>query len=291
MEDTSATGRPASGQPATDRDAALRLAKLLRANVELCARELERSYVREYPHSQANLMPREPIMDWSRSAVLSMAVALETGDLSALTYPNMPGDAVVDPHERGLSRLFNSVSTLFFYGRRLGPVVYRLSMADQAAALRMLAALETLFEGAVARNFELFGQSSLNPGSMLGTWQLMAPLAVETPDDGAPQADPHPSASPAATPASPHPYAPQDRTPALPAQQALSPREQDAMRLAVSGKTNGEIAAALGMSQNTVENHMARIFDKLNVNTRTELVAKVLTGGGEGLPSDGVQGR
>ena len=63
------------------------------------------------------------------------------------------------------------------------------------------------------------------------------------------------------------------------------------MRLAVSGKTNGEIAAALGMSQNTVENHMARIFDKLNVNTRTELVAKVLTGGGEGLPSDGVQGR
>lgn len=53
------------------------------------------------------------------------------------------------------------------------------------------------------------------------------------------------------------------------------------MRLAVSGKTNGEIAAALGMSQNTVENHMARIFDKLNVNTRAELVAKVLTGSGE----------
>lgn len=287
MEDMSATGRPASGQPAADRGAALGLAELLRANVELCARELERSYVREYPRSQANFMPRGPIMDWSRSAVLSMADALETGDLSALTYPNMPGDAVVDPHERSLSRLFNSVSTLFFYGRRLGPVVYRLAIADQAAALRMLAALETLFEGAVARNFELFGQSSLKPGSMLDTWQLMAPLAIETPDDGALRAE----GAPAATPASPRPYAPQDRGQALPAHQTLSPREQDVMRLAVSGKTNGEIAAALGMSQNTVKNHMARIFDKLNVNTRAELVARVLTGGTEDLPSNGVQGR
>ena len=46
--------------------------------------------------------------------------------------------------------------------------------------------------------------------------------------------------------------------------------------LIVDGKTNGEIVGLLSISQNTVKNHVARIFDKYNVNTRTELVSKAL---------------
>ena len=56
----------------------------------------------------------------------------------------------------------------------------------------------------------------------------------------------------------------------------LSAREREVLDLIVDGKTNGEIAGLLSISQNTVKNHVARIFDKYNVNTRTELVSKAL---------------
>lgn len=267
-------------------EAARELAELLRDNVELCARELERSYVREYPNSQANRLPRAPIMDWARSAVLDMAASLETGDPSALTYPHMPGDAVVDPHERLLSRLINCVSTLFFYGRHLGPVVYQLSLADQGTAMRMLTELESLIERAVTLNFELFRQSACKPGDLVSTWDLMAPLSAAmsgpapsaAPDrPGEPQPAPHASETvPSHAPAAPSRPV---QANALSATQVLSPRELDVLNLVVAGKTNGEIAATLGVSQNTVKNHMAHIFDKLNVNTRAGLVAKVLAVG------------
>jgi DNA-binding NarL/FixJ family response regulator len=52
----------------------------------------------------------------------------------------------------------------------------------------------------------------------------------------------------------------------------LSPREIEVFRLVVDGKSNGEIAAALFLTENTVKTHMTRILQKLDVRDRVQAV-------------------
>jgi DNA-binding NarL/FixJ family response regulator len=52
----------------------------------------------------------------------------------------------------------------------------------------------------------------------------------------------------------------------------LSKREQDVVRWLAEGLTNSEIAHQLNLSENTVKNHLFRIYNKLGVSTRVEAV-------------------
>ena len=52
----------------------------------------------------------------------------------------------------------------------------------------------------------------------------------------------------------------------------LTPREVEVMALMMQGLRNKEIAAALGISEGTVQVHVKSIFAKLNVNDRTAAV-------------------
>jgi two-component system response regulator DevR len=53
----------------------------------------------------------------------------------------------------------------------------------------------------------------------------------------------------------------------------LSPQERLIMPLLAQGKTNKEIANQLQLSDKTIKNYLANIYDKLGVNRRTEAVA------------------
>jgi DNA-binding NarL/FixJ family response regulator len=53
----------------------------------------------------------------------------------------------------------------------------------------------------------------------------------------------------------------------------LSPQERLILPLLAEGKTNKEIAVQLRLSDKTVKNYLANIFDKLHVRRRTEAVA------------------
>lgn len=55
----------------------------------------------------------------------------------------------------------------------------------------------------------------------------------------------------------------------------LSNREQEVAGLLVQGKSNKQIAAALHITQNTVEFHLKNIYTKLQVSSRTELMLKL----------------
>jgi DNA-binding NarL/FixJ family response regulator len=57
--------------------------------------------------------------------------------------------------------------------------------------------------------------------------------------------------------------------------ESLSQRELELARLVVDRKTNPEIAAALFLSQKTVESHLRNIFRKLGVSSRVELARAV----------------
>jgi DNA-binding CsgD family transcriptional regulator len=60
----------------------------------------------------------------------------------------------------------------------------------------------------------------------------------------------------------------------------LSKRESDVVQCLVQGLTNREIAERLGLSQHTVKNYLFRVFDKLGVSNRTELLFMTLSQGG-----------
>jgi len=51
----------------------------------------------------------------------------------------------------------------------------------------------------------------------------------------------------------------------------LTRRELEIVGAVVSGETNKAIAARLSISENTVKRHLAQIFDKVGVSSRTEL--------------------
>lgn len=56
----------------------------------------------------------------------------------------------------------------------------------------------------------------------------------------------------------------------------LSARESDVVRCVAEGLTNREIAARLKLTEHTVKNYLFRIFDKLGVSSRVEVVLYAL---------------
>lgn len=54
---------------------------------------------------------------------------------------------------------------------------------------------------------------------------------------------------------------------------ALSPQEQRILALVVEGRTNKEIAKALGLSDKTVKNYLSNAFQKLHVGRRSQAAA------------------
>ena len=65
----------------------------------------------------------------------------------------------------------------------------------------------------------------------------------------------------------------------------LTTREIDVLELLTRGAVNKEIGAALGISENTVKNHLKSIMEKLHVENRVQAVAYALRAGLVGRPA------
>jgi DNA-binding NarL/FixJ family response regulator len=59
----------------------------------------------------------------------------------------------------------------------------------------------------------------------------------------------------------------------------LSDRQRDVLRLLIEGKTNKEICRRLSLSESTIKTHLAAIFRKLGVTSRTQVVVAVARAG------------
>jgi DNA-binding NarL/FixJ family response regulator len=59
----------------------------------------------------------------------------------------------------------------------------------------------------------------------------------------------------------------------------LTPREEQVVALVADGLSNRDVAHELGLSQHTVKKYLFRIFDKVGVSSRVELVLYAVTRG------------
>lgn len=64
-----------------------------------------------------------------------------------------------------------------------------------------------------------------------------------------------------------------------PKESGLTRREREVLTEMVAGKTNPEIAVALGISEKTVEKHSVSIYSKLGVKSRTQAVVMAVEKG------------
>lgn len=56
----------------------------------------------------------------------------------------------------------------------------------------------------------------------------------------------------------------------------LTPRQVGVALLAARGSTNGEIAGALELSENTVKKHLKDVFERMSISNRTELAVVIV---------------
>ena len=76
-------------------------------------------------------------------------------------------------------------------------------------------------------------------------------------------------------------YAHEDESAVLTPCTGLSPRENQISILVWEGLTNREIGKMVGISEQTIKNHLRSAFDKLGVWTRLELAMYVASHGGK----------
>jgi len=70
-----------------------------------------------------------------------------------------------------------------------------------------------------------------------------------------------------------------ERAQILARMEELTPREHEVMDLVTAGKSNKDMATALGVSAKTVEAHRAKVMDKMRATSLAELVRMALLAG------------
>ena len=55
----------------------------------------------------------------------------------------------------------------------------------------------------------------------------------------------------------------------------ISGRESEIIQYIMAGETEGEIASSLGISAHTVHTHLERLYNKLKVNSRAQLITRI----------------
>jgi len=242
------------------------LASIIRENADAIAERLEVEFVREYPGAPANTMKASLVHQWTLGDLETIASCLEGDSLDALTYPiGIVGEAVKDVQNVEVTKLATRIASILFMFKHIAPTVYGSAYPDIARATALVDCFEEFAQRAIAANCDAFvGEMGLK-GAISRKWDLTSFMRSDASDET--------------------PLTLRGGGDALLSSLAksegmafsvsqLTQREREVLTLVTEGMSNGEIAAKLGIRQNTVKNHVASIFEKCGVSSRIELIAK-----------------
>lgn len=184
-----------------------------------------------------------------------IADVFEADDPAKYHYNPSSADDAIKTGEKLLSPIMNFMEGSLFMARSVAPFVWRAFEDDYDYACQAIECLEDMFKRVLSYSLVQFDKRLAVPGILSSDWDLSLALQTDV--------------------------AKEEQRASLPPEHAmlkygLSSRECEVLRLVAQGKTNGEIAAALDIRQNTVKNHVGHIFVKLDVGNRTELAKRAI---------------
>lgn len=220
------------------------IASVLRLQLEQIADEVTSRFDQFYAHSGNAALDGSFAHGWCVRELIDFFDCIAHEGQSNGNYASWVGDAVCMHYDR-FSPLANRIEMVQLYAEVCVGYVWEAFVGDSAQLNEAIAVFGRCVENLLTSDIEGFTHATLEPGTFARAWRL----------------GPHKSIDP--TDAS--------KMSALASTAELSPRQLQIIRFISEGRSNGEIAGELRISVNTVKNHLAVIFDKLNVDNRTEL--------------------
>ena len=231
------------------------VADLLEEQFDNIADLLIASFLEEYPRSKSNEFSHEALKKWSYMELQDLIATLKEGRAPTARNIIYAGDIQVKV-DALFQPLTAYIETRLFIARSLAHFIWSNFAEDPFRAQIALEQLEAATIDLIRTNMQYFLDTKLVPGSLSMRWSEGTSHLFSNEDRSMKNALSIP------------PLWIEDDT--------LTTREREVALLVSQGKTNGEIAAEMGISQNTVKNHLSRVYDKLNVNTRAELTRRVI---------------
>lgn len=209
-----------------------------------------------YPHSELQFedQAQRDAMLWDKFD--EMCEALETDSYDAYSY-RLPRFHTLEGI--GIFEISNFVSLmvdLYDGAPHIAAVIVELCRPDMKKTDRLLHCYEYLFQRIVLAALGDYGEAISQKGHFVHLWNTIN----QAKSSDAPASVGEQGADRGVEPDAPD----------------LTPRQRQVLELLVTGCTNKEIAAKLGIQLNTVKNHVARLYAIYGVNNRTELCARVL---------------
>lgn len=196
-------------------------------------------FLDEYPASATAALSREDMVSWTDEELDVLCRALRGENVDPNVDMLYFGD--IDTQASGIiAPLVNYIEGSLFIGEGLAAYYCNQNHGSPRYAQMGMRLIEDATLRIVRSAMQRYADRFLQSGALLVTWAEDLTHPVAQSEAGANTED-------------------------------LSKRELEVLRLVSAGKSNSEVGEALGIRPNTVKNHLARMYDKANVNNRTEL--------------------
>lgn len=251
------------------------IVRIIRENIDEIATALERAWAKDYAASRSNQLAREARRPWTITCIEDLLEVFEHNDPSLLNYKNMISDAISDPTDFEIAQFASFLTTMKHEARTIAPILFRAATFTGFGAIEVeiiMHRFERVFQDIISYSCALFAESTAEPDHLYRTWDMLSSLSTFPSDPFLPESPKTESNEPENTPPTSS-----LRTPTPPKSgEELSPRQQEVLNLLLQGKGNAEIAAQLHIAESTTKSHISRLFDKYNVNNRSELIVALM---------------
>lgn len=253
------------------------IVQLIRENIDEVATALEHAWALNYPAAKSNQMTYETCRPWTITCIEDVLAVVESDDPSLLNYKNMFSDAVCDPTDFEIAQFASFLSTIKHEARTMAPILFRAATFKGLGAVEVEATMrrfERTFQDIISYSCKLFAESTAEPDHLYSTWDMLSALSTVTSDH--PVAQRYASKSSNTANEISQTSAPTHMITPPKSGEELSPCQKDVLDLLLQGKSNAEIAAQLHIAESTTKSHISRLFDKYNVNNRSELIVALM---------------